>query len=1016
MTNPTTAPAVPLPPHDLSRIAQDLQIRKGQVEAVVVLLDEGNTVPFITRYRKERTEGLNEEQIRRIQARITAARALADRKQTVLKSIEAQGKLTDALRDAILTAEGPKRVEDLYLPYKPKKRTLASDARDKGLEPLAAAIWNRDEAVANLAEFAAGMVNPEVGLNTAEDVMAGAGHILADLMAETADVRAAVRKAVWETGSFVVAKSEKLPEGKGQEYAAYFQFNEKIRQIPPHRILAINRGERENALTVKLNFDAELMRSHVDQTLPQIHDHPHKEFLSNALTDALTRLVIPSIEREVRRELTDFAQDNAIGVFARNLRNLLLQPPLRDRRVLAIDPAFRTGCKLVALDETGNLLEHGVIFPHAPQKKATQARKLLEKFIRKHRATVIAIGNGTACRETEEFVADLIAEFDERRRGIFRPEPEPDPLPPPRAEAPAPAPEAAPAAETVSEVSPVPAAEVLADPVTETPPEVVAETPLAEVVAETPRTEIVADAPPAEAVPETPPPEVVAETPAAEVVAETPPEPAPDIPTPPAESADEAAPAEPVAEAAPPAPPEPEEQLPEPSPDLAYVIVNEAGASDYSASPIARDEFPDLDASYRGTISIGRRLQDPLAELVKIDPQHVGVGLYQHDVHAKHLRESLDAVIESCVNHVGVDLNTASVSLLRHVAGLNQHAARELVEFRSQNGPFRRREWLKQVPAIGPVRFVQAAGFLKINGGDDPLDTTWIHPESYELARNVLAELGFTSDDLLNRERVQALCEKLDTVNVPELAAKFNILVPTLIDIFDAIARPGRDPREDLPPPIFKRGVLKLEDLTPGMELKGTVQNVVPFGAFIDVGIKDAGLAHVSQLANRFIRSPDEVVAVGDVVTCWVLTVDTERKRVSLTLIPPNAVRKPPERGGPPPRGEGDQREQRRGPGQGQGPRQPRSGPPPRRGGPPPRHGDRDRAGNDGQATDVTPPQRPSERKPRAPKPLPTLTKAKREGKAYLNTLGELEAFFKSREPEPPVAPPAPPPAEGAAE
>ncbi|HEY1381074.1 MAG TPA: Tex family protein [Gemmataceae bacterium] len=956
---PPSAPPLPPIPVDLSRVAQDLQIRKVQVEAVVQLFDDGNTVPFITRYRKERTGGLNEDVIRRIQHRVGQLRHLAERKQTILKSIANQGRLTDELRAAILAAESPKRLEDLYLPYKPKKRSLATEAREKGLEPLALAIWTGDPAASNLDELVPTMVNPEKGLNSIEDVTQGVGHILAELIAETADVRGVVRMVLWDTGRLAVGKSDALPEGKGLEYKDYFQFTETIRHIPPHRVLAINRGEKENALKVRLEFEADLVRRVAADRLP-LADHPHRDRLLPIVEDALTRLLLPSLEREVRRELTERAQDHAIAVFARNLRSLLLQPPLWGKRVLAIDPGYRTGCKVAVLDETGNPLEHAVIHPHQPQKRLAEARHKLEELIRKHQASVVAIGNGTACRDTEELIAGLIAEFDARRRGEVVPPPEPAPPPPvppaPPAEAAAP-PQREPAATApptaAEEAAPIPlppASEGLALP---------------------------SEAAPA-AEPAAPPP---AEAPAAAPAAEAPkPPPAPVLPS--------------------------LDHLPEPPAELAYVVVNEAGASDYSTSPLGREEFPGFDATLRSTISIGRRLQDPLSELVKIDPQHVGVGLYQHDVHPKHLKESLVEVIESCVNHVGVDLNTASVPLLRHVSGLNQHAARELVEFRKQHGPFAGREQVKQVPGIGDARWTQAAGFLKVPAAADALDGTWIHPESYPVARQVLGDLGFEPEVLRHLTPDHPLREKLKSVPAEELAGRLHAGVPTVRDIVDALARPGRDPREDLPPPVFKKGVLKLEDLHPGMELKGTVLNVVPFGAFIDIGLKDSGLVHISQMANRYIKSPHEVVAVGDVVTVWVLTVDAERRRASLTMIPPGTERKPPERR--PQRGERPPAERRgeapaRGPG---GP--PRRGPRP----PQPQRGGRRPApagepagapGGEQPAAPPRPPRQLPERKPPKPRPLPQLTQAKKEGKEYLTTLGELAAFFKAREPhEPP--------------
>jgi len=925
---PTAPLPAPLAPAELSRVAQDLQIRKVQVEAVVQLLDEGNTIPFITRYRKERTGGLNEVLLRHIQDRVAQLRHLADRKQTILKAIEAQGKLTEELKASILAAEHSRRLEDLYLPYKIKKKTLASEAREKGLEPLAGAIWVRDPVAANLAEIAAGVVNPEKGLNSADEVLAGVGHILAELIAETADLRSGMRRFLWETARLVVTRNEKLPDGKGLEYKDYFQFTEGVMRVPPHRILALNRGERENALSVKLEFDPEVARRIAIDAFPQLTDHPHKEFLHKVVEDAVTRLLLPSLEREIRRELTEVAQRHAVEVFARNLRGLLMQPPLRGRRVLAVDPGFRTGCKLAALDETGALLEDGVIFPHQPQKKIAEARQLLRRLICVHQTSVIAIGNGTACRETEELVASLIAEFDAIRRG----------------EAPA--------------VAPVPSS----------PPAVVIAEPM----------------PPAEPTPGEP----AAVDAAAEPIAV--PEPHPSL------GAAEVTIAAPATEQPPPLPPP--LPLPDPPADLAYVIVNEAGASDYSASAAGREEFPTRDASLRGTVSIGRRLQDPLSELVKIDPQHVGVGLYQHDVHGKHLKGSLEAVIESCVNHVGVDLNTASSALLRHVSGFNQLVARELVDFRSRHGAFRRREQLAEVPSIGVTRFTQAAGFLKIADGEEPLDATWIHPESYPLARQILQDLGHAPGELKDPARLEEIRTKLKTVSAEEIAGRLDAGVPTVADILDALARPGRDPREDLPPPIFRRDVLKLEDLQPAMELKGTVLNVVDFGAFVDIGLKDSGLVHISQLANRYIKNPHEVVTVGDVVTVWVLAVDGERRRVSLTMIPPGTPRRPPERAA---------RDQRAGARPGDRPRPDR----------PQRPGDRRRGPQrpgdapDGAPSEGSPPparQLRVERKPRPPKPLPTLTREKREGKAYLTTLGELEAFFKAREGgnQPPPPPP----------
>jgi uncharacterized protein len=963
-------------PLDLSRIAQDLQIRKVQVESAVQLLDEGNTVPFITRYRKERTGGLNEEVIRQIQARVAHQRQLAERRQTILKSIEGQGKLTDELRNAILAADTSKRLEDLYQPYKPRKRTLATIARERGLEPLALAIWGRDPAVLNLSEVLPGMVNPEKELNSPDDVLLGVQHILAELIADTAEVRAAARVVLWETGKLCTAKSDTVAEGQGLEYKDYFQFTETVRRIPPHRILAINRGEKESILKTHLEWDAEAVRRVALDKLP-LADHPQAEFLKTTAEDALSRLLLPALEREIRRELTEEAEEHAVSVFARNLRSLLLQPPLRGRRVLAIDPGFRTGCKLAALDEIGNLLEDAVIYPFGKGEKG------------KSRGS--------------------------DRRGPSR-----------RSENPA----------ATESPSPTPLA-----PGT-TPP---AESPPAGAAAPTAASDAPTATPPAPSLVEAPPPAEPAPAPASLSQPNVPPSgdthtaaPSP-ADSPSSISAVTAAPA-----SSSPAPvPESStlssaaalrnearakleelirkhqlnviaigngtacreieelvsELIAEKLPEMAYVIVNEAGASVYSASAIGREEFPNYDATLRGTISIGRRLQDPLSELVKIDPQNIGVGLYQHDIHPRRLRDSLDAVIESCVNYVGVDLNTASVPLLRHVSGLNQLAARELVDYRKQHGPFKSREQLLHVPSIGPGRFVQAAGFLKIMDGDNPLDQTWIHPESYQAAQQLLSELGAPSEALRVKQQTEELSQKLKGLNPEEISERLQVGLPTLRDIFEALGRPGRDPRDDLPPPVFKKGILRLEDLQPGMELKGTVLNVVDFGAFVDVGLKDSGLVHISQMANRYVKNPYDVVAVGDVVTVWVLTVDHERRRVSLTMLKPGTARLQTEKAAPP--------------------RQQRSGRPPRGRRPAPAHGQAG-AASQGQAgappseakqpaaavaaagrsrTPAAAPQpalRP--RKPPRSAPKPKLSKAALEGAAPLRTFGELKAYFEAQQ------------------
>lgn len=993
---PTVPPAPQ--PHDLSRIAQDLQIRKVQVEALVQLLDEGNTVPFITRYRKERTGGLDEEVIRRIQARIEALRALAERKQTILKSIAGQGRLTDEIVSAIFEADHPKRLEDLYQPFKPKRRSLASDAKDQGLEPLALAIWHRDPAVEPLAETVAGVVNPEKGLADAAAVLTGVKHILAELVADSADVRGSLRLFLRDTAVMVTSKADGVPDGQGLEYRDYFQFKEPVRMMPPHRILAVNRGEHEKVIRVKLECDTDRAKFITEDNLPVI-DHPHLELVREVVSDAVDRLILPSLEREIRKEMTEFAQDNAVDIFARNLQSLLLRAPLGGKRVLAIDPGMRTGCKVAVLDETGTPLEDAVIYPHPPQKKPADAKRKLEQLIRKHQTAVIAIGNGTGCRETEQLVAELLADLENRR---LNPQPASSPIPQAVAETPT---------------------------VTVTIPDVTTPTTVEVPAAVLPAAETVSSvaAPPVEGA------TVSTDAAAADASASS--------------STAVVAPKVPAAPAPPPEPVIDLTGLPAAPADIAYVIVNEAGASDYSASPIAKEEFPNLDATGRGTISIGRRLQDPLAELVKIDPQHVGVGLYQHDVRAKYLKESLETVIESCVNAVGVDLNTASVPLLRHVSGLNQLAARELVEFRKKNGPFRSREQLLGVPQMGPARFTQAAGFLKIRDGEDPLDNTWVHPESYEIARYILNLIGHTPADLRDKAKLAEIAEKLRTQNPEAIANHFKVGGPTVRDIFEALTRPGRDIREDRPTPIFRKGILKPEDLTPGMELKGEILNVVPFGAFIDVGLKESGLVHISQMANRFIKSPYDVVSVGDVVSVWVLEVAPGDKKIKLTMIPPGQERG---RGGPPPQAERERPPvQARPP---QPPPRPQAPPPvqrppaerggfmPRPGGPPqgqqgprpagppqgqrppqqggfrggPPQGPRPSGPPQGPRPSGPPPQRqeqepPPPPRPSKPKPMPKLSDDQKAGAAALNSFGQLAVFFGG-----PAAEVPPPPVETA--
>ena len=994
-------------PVDLGRIAQDLQIRRVQVESVVQLLDEGNTVPFITRYRKERTGNLNEVAIREIQLRVGRLRELAERKETILKAIEAQGKLSDDLAAAIRSADSPKRLEDLYLPFKPKKKTKASDARDRGLEPLALRIWNHDETLTDLDAAAAEYINAEKEIETTEKVLEGVGHILAEAINELAIVRDAVRRVVWKTGKIVTSKAE-IPEGEGLEYRDYFDYSEPVANIPPHRVLAINRGDKEGPLKVKLEVSRPELETATHSQLP-LEGHPQAEFFRKSALDALDRLLLPSMEREVRRDMTEMAERHAVDVFARNLRSLLLQPPIPKQVVMAIDPGFRNGCKVAVLGTNGELLDHGVIHPHPPQNRRHEAKIFLKDLVGKHTIGVVAIGNGTACRETEELIAEIISEGTH-----FHTNPEAaaaalrEPVPPPTetdngemtatAES-QPATEAPPDASTAAmpegstaatealiterhaeepatEPEPTEPATEASEPTTE------ASEPAAEPVESLPP--ISGGAPDDESEPKPAEPAEAVEAELASPVgpssepshpeeSDTSGQPDPavnpdqltqaDVSTTP-EGADDTSSASadaPIVESdkaaeakareegggprpprskgksggprpgkggdrpqkpkGPPPPPRPhaaDEQLSQ----LAYVIVNEAGASVYSVSPVGREEFPDFDDKVRGTISIGRRLLDPLAELVKIEPQNIGVGLYQHDVNPKQLKESLEGVIASCVNFVGVDLNTASVPLLRHVSGLNQLTARRVVERRTQQGPFTDRAQLMEVEGVGLATFTQAAGFLKVGGGANPLDRTWVHPESYPTAEKLLTSFGFEPAVVREKDRLPELHAKLNEADLPTLAKELEVGEPTLRDIFEALARPDRDPRDDLPKPIFKKGVLKLEDLEAGMELKGTVLNVVDFGAFVDIGLKDSGLVHISQLANRYIKSPHDVVSVGDVVTIWVMGVDNERKRVSLTMVKPGTERPRAERGaeagpGGPRRPAGERRPSGGGPGRG---------------------------------------------------------------------------------------------------
>ncbi|MEO1995794.1 MAG: Tex family protein [Planctomycetaceae bacterium] len=717
---------------DHQRIADDLHLNRQQVDVVIRLLDEGNTVPFITRYRKEWTGHLDEEQIREVRGRSQMLRQLAERSSTILRLIESRGQLTDGLRQQIVNADSLKQLEDLYLPYRIKRRSRASIARERGLEPLAERVWNGDAAIQTLDLACQELVDPQRQLPQVQDVLQGVQDLLAERISEDLVVRQTVRKLTWSTGQICVTHlvTEHQDAHASRDYDG---FRQSVSSLPAHRCLALNRGEKSGVLRVRIKCDETAIHNALHSRLA-VGEHRFSALLRAAADDGLLRLILPSLEREIRRELTQRAEMHAIGVFTRNLNNLLLQPPLPPRRVLAIDPGFRTGCKIAVLDEQGKCLttDHVYVTGGAAKKSANCAR--LAEMLDQYDCELVAIGNGTACRETEEMISMMNDECDA---------------------------------------------------------------------------------------------------------------------------------------------------------DWPYVIVNEAGASIYSTSPVARDEFPALDATERGTVSIGRRLQDPLSELVKIDPQHLGVGMYQHDLNPKQLRESLDQVVESCVNAVGVDLNTASTSLLKHVSGFNQRIARSVVAWRETNGPFQTRSQLLSVGGVGKSTFTQAAGFLKIHSGVEPLDGTWIHPESYPVARRLLNRMSSSADDLLRATPGDGFHDKLKRLDSLVLAEEFHLSLPTVNEMIATFERPCRDPRADVSGPVFRRGVLKLEDLNVGMELTGTVLNVVDFGAFVDVGLKDRGLVHISQMSNRFISDPHQVVAVGDVVTVWVLKVEHDRRRVSLSMVDP---------------------------------------------------------------------------------------------------------------------------------
>ncbi len=709
-------------------IAAELDVRADQVARSIELFDADNTIPFVARYRKEVTGGLDETQLRTILERLSYLRNLEARKETVLTSIEEQGKLTDDLRARIAAAATLQEVEDLYLPYKPKRRTRATIARERGLEPLAEQILAQATTSGNVEQLAAVFLSDDVP--SAAEALAGARDIIAERVAEDATVRAAVRDRTRREAVLVTSVGDKGKDPRGI-FTDYYEYREQLSKVPPHRLLAINRGEREGVLKVKLDSPDDDLVARMQNMVIKNPRSVFTDHLREAVADGYKRLLAPSIETGLRGELTETSDDHAIVNFAANLRQLLLQPPIKGKTVAGIDPGFRTGCKVAVVDATGKFLGGVTIYPHEPQKRWKEAKAELLKLLASG-VDILAIGNGTASRETESLAAEVIAD----------------------------------AGKTLKGRSP------------------------------------------------------------------------------------------------------------------AYVIVSEAGASVYSASELARAEFPDLDVSMRGAVSIARRLQDPLAELVKIDPKSIGVGMYQHDVNQKQLAGALDGVVESAVNHVGVDVNTASAALLSYVAGISRRVADAVVKQREENGPFRRRAELKKVKGLGAKTYEQAIGFLKIPGGDDALDNTFIHPESYPVVERLFAYLNVRGDE----KSLPGQVDKLRQGNLAELAARLEVGQPTLADILESLAKPGRDPRDELPPPLLRQDVLSMSDLKEGMVLTGTVRNVVDFGAFVDIGVKQDGLVHISQMTNRFIKSPFEVVSVGDIVKVKVLSVDANRGRIGLTM------------------------------------------------------------------------------------------------------------------------------------
>ena len=722
-----------------SSIAKELKINPHQSDAVIKLLDEGNTIPFISRYRKEATGELDEEKIRLISERLTYLRNFVKRQEEILGRIEEQGKLTDELRAAIEATAKLQELEDIYLPYKQKKRTRASIAKEKGLEPLSAAMLLQSERKGDAKDYASRFINEEKGVASADDALAGAMDIIAEAISEDAALRQQLRRFLWNNAFLITSlDSEKEETELGQTYLMYKEYRELVRTLPSHRVLAINRGEKQECLKVKLEADTDSIINKIESSWLK-DESIFTAYIKDAITDSWKRLIAPSLEREIRSQLTEDAEKQAIHIFGTNLKQLLLQAPLAGHTVMGLDPGYRTGCKMAIVNPTGQVIDHGVLYITHGEKGASESAKKALALIKKHNVTLISIGNGTASLETEEFAAKLIKDN---------------------------------------------------------------------------------------------------------------------------------------------------------SLNVHYIITNEAGASVYSASPLAKEELPNYDVTIRGAVSIARRVQDPLAELVKIEPKAIGVGQYQHDVNQKELAGSLDQTIESAVNHVGVELNTASPALLKHIAGINATIAKNIVAYRNENGAFKSRRELLKVARLGNAAFTQCAGFLRIAGAEFPLDNTPVHPESYPLAEAVLKKLNASLDMLTDKKQLELLQAKIKLADPEKLAHDLSAGVPTVKDILDALAKPGRDPREDLPAPLTRKAIVKLSDIKPGTIMKGTVRNITDFGVFVDIGIKTAGLIHISELSTRRVKHPLDVVSVGDILDVLVITVDEKRGRIGLSLkqLPKEAI------------------------------------------------------------------------------------------------------------------------------